>query len=102
MVDHANGNGLDNRRCNIRLCTPQQNACNGKLFPAGVKIRGARYVERLGKYAVAIGINRKHIYLGLYSDPMEAALAYNDAAKKYHGEFATLNDVEYLKLHGAI
>ena len=91
-VDHRDGNTFDNRRSsNLRLCTHHQNAMNkaknkNHLGHKGVYPRGMKYVA-------AIKLNAKNIYLGIFSDPIDAALAYNAAALKYHGEFARLNEL---------
>ena len=96
-VDHINGNRLDNRRCNLRFVTHQQNAFNAKKHRAvipgvnpscykGVNWRNDRY-----KWVSRITINGRRLYLGLFPTEREAALAYNQAATQYHGEFANLN-----------
>jgi hypothetical protein len=89
VVDHINGNGLDNRRENLRRATPAQNATNRKH---GKSYRGVCLME--GKYYYAsICSNRKTYHLGSFKTPEEAAKAYNEAAVKFHGEFARLNNV---------
>lgn len=88
FVDHINGDILDNRRANLRVCTKQQNTYNqvkrGKSPYKGVYRRYNRWTARLGHEG-------KMYVLGNYSTPEEAALAYNAAAIKYFGEFAKLN-----------
>lgn len=92
MVDHKNRNRIDNRKNNIRIATPVENSRNKK--PYGVsKYSGVSYVAK--KYicaAICTGGGKK-IYLGTFKTEEEAALAYNEAAKKYFGEFANLNQV---------
>lgn len=90
QVDHINGNGLDNRRCNLRLCTNSENKRNQIKKPGLIyKYKGISLIN--GKWAAAIKIHGEQIYLGRFLSEKEAALAYNEAAKKYHGEFARLN-----------
>jgi len=89
VIDHINGNGLDNRRVNLRICSHAENLHNSR------PMRGCRYKgvwRRKGYdlwYAV---VNRKRV--GSFRSEREAALAYNRAAKQEYGEFAYLNEVE--------
>lgn len=91
-VDHINGDRLDNRRCNLRLCTQAQNlgnqrtSKNNHLGVKGVTLFGSKFRAR-------ITINYKQIYLGLFDSLEDAIIAYNEAAIKYHGEFAKLNQL---------
>jgi hypothetical protein len=92
QVDHINGNTLDNRKCNLRICTQKQNLRNQKLNiknKSGYK--GVFWRERLKKWETSIQVDCKHIYLGIYENKVDAAKAYNEAAKNYFGEFAHLN-----------
>jgi hypothetical protein len=86
VVDHINGNGLDNRRCNLRICTPAQNGLNsrprvdGKSRFKGVFPHGDRWRAKVGGR-----------HLGLFDDEVEAAKARDRLARKLHGKFARLN-----------
>jgi hypothetical protein len=95
-IDHVNGNKLDNRRCNLRVCTSAENKYNrGVYFNNTSGMKGVTFNKKEKKYKVSIRIgNNKRLHLGYFIDLREAALAYNKAAKKYHGEFAKLNKVE--------
>lgn len=93
-VDHINGNGLDNRRSNLRLSSYKQNTSNKvkhTLTESGYK--GVTLSKRKNRnvFKVVIGVDYKLIYIGCYATPELAAQAYNEAAIKYHGEFARLN-----------
>lgn len=93
-IDHKNGNGCDNRRVNLREATPRENAKNmqlSKLNKWGVK--GVSYCNAKKLYSVHITNDYKHIFLGYFSCLIEAAKKYNEAAIKYHGEFANLNKI---------
>lgn len=87
QVDHADGDGLNNRRSNIRLATSSQNMANrvadrrNKLGIKGVRLE-------YGRYRACISPNGKTIRLGAYDTPAEAAAAYNGAAIILWGEFA--------------
>lgn len=92
VVDHINGDGLDNRRANLRLATCAQNGRNRRKIKKGIsRYKGVGWEESTGKWRARIIINRKKISLGCYKDEIAAARAYDKAAKKYHGEFARLN-----------
>jgi hypothetical protein len=91
FVDHKNGNSLDNRKENLRLCTIQQNSFNRK--PKNGKLKVFYLNKSSNKYSAQIGFNNKKIYLGQFKSKEEAAKAYNEAAIKYFGEFACLNKI---------
>lgn len=91
-VDHINGNGLDNRRCNLRLCTPSQNSAN-KHTPTRNRTSyiGLWWSECNQKWAAQIRTLGKKYHLGLFKCPRKAAQAYDIAALAIWGEFARIN-----------
>lgn len=91
-IDHKNGDGLDNRRSNLRICTRAQNQQNRKIHK-NKEFKGVNWHKRVGRWAVAIRVNKKLIHIGYYSDRHVAAKAYDEAAKKHFGEFARTNNV---------
>ena len=88
-VDHIDGNGLNNQRSNLRICTRNQNQQNrpkNKNNKSGHK--GVFWDSSRSKWGCAIMVNRKKIMLGRFDDLEFAAFVYQEAARKYHGEFA--------------
>jgi hypothetical protein len=93
IVDHANRNKLDNRRENLRFCTKAQNNINSPVGPRSTTgFKGVYVTDRKARpYRAHIVVNNKQLYLGEYPDLISAARAYDEAAKKYFGEFAWTN-----------
>ena len=93
LVDHRNTDSLDNRRSNLRLATPSQNSCNSRRDKSNTysRYRGVSFSKRKGKWFATIRVNGKRLWLGYFDNELDAARAYDEAAKKYHGEFARLN-----------
>lgn len=90
IVDHINGNPLDNTRENLRLATAKENSRNHKARGSS----GYNGVKKIPYGWIAmIAPNGIEIALGTYPDAIKAAIAYNQAARIVYGEFARLNDV---------
>ena len=90
--DHENHNGIDNEEENLRPATHAQNAQNRrKLSNATSKYKGVSWHKVANKWQAYIVVNKELIYLGLFDIEIDAARAYNTAAKEYFGEFACLN-----------
>lgn len=92
-VDHVNGDGLDNQKDNLRICSLKENTRNKKHFKSRSGYKGVVWHEEGHKWQAQIMVDYKCKYLGLFEKKEEAAKAYNEAAKKYFGEFANLNPV---------
>lgn len=107
IVDHKDGNGLNNQKENLRICTSSDNSRNSKKHKKcsskfkGVRIFREKYIRKrdntLAIYGVrwlaSISTDNGRIHLGSFKTEEDAALAYNKAAIKYHGEFANLNQI---------
>jgi len=96
-TDHINGDKLDNRKCNLRICTSMQNNQNKKKQKEPIEgsysstYKGVCW-HKPGKIWVAyISINKIRVHLGVYKNERDAALAYNKAAQDVFGEFANIN-----------
>lgn len=92
LVDHANRNGLDNRRVNLRPATVAQNRRNsGPNHGTSSRFKGVTWHKANGKWQASIKIDRKNHYLGIFASEQEAARTYDAAARQAFGEFAYLN-----------
>lgn len=95
MVDHANGDGLDNRRANLRVCSAIENQRN-KRKRIGVSssiFKGVSWDRQCHRWRVQIMVEGRNKSIGRFATEAEAAVAYNDAATVLFGEFALLNDL---------
>lgn len=93
QTDHINADRLDNRKCNLRTVTVTQNNCNHPSHKGTSKYKGVSWGARAKKWIVQITTNNKLIYLGSFSEEDKAAEEYNQAALKYHGDYARLNKI---------
>jgi hypothetical protein len=91
LTDHRNGDGLDNRRGNLRAATQAQNHANRRKTVGTSKYLGVNWAPPEGKWRAVICTNRRAKFLGLFHDEDDAARAYDRAAREIHGEFARLN-----------
>lgn len=88
IVDHINGNRLDNRKCNLRICNKKDNPINCRLYKnnkSGVK--GISWNKKLNKWQVSLQYKKQVIYLGIFSNLEEAKKVRSEAEDKYFGEF---------------
>jgi HNH endonuclease len=92
MVDHINHNGLDNRRSNIRFCTPSGNMANRRLHTNNTSgLKGVSYSRSSRKWTAMIAVNGHQRCLGLFESVEEAARVYDAAAIQAFGQFALTN-----------
>ena len=94
-VDHIYGNRLDNRKGNLRICTHLQNQKNRRSKKKYMGVYKDNFtIPRTVRYYTQIKINGKNKHIAYCKTEKEAAMAYNEAAKKYYGEFACLNIID--------
>jgi hypothetical protein len=92
LVDHRDGNGLNNQKSNLRICNRKQNQQNRPMNSNNKSgYKGVCWNKRSNKWRSGIRVDNKDIFLGSFFCLVKAAKAYDEAAKKYFGEFAYLN-----------
>lgn len=91
QVDHINGNKLDNRRENLRVCTHAENNQNRGQRGGRSRYKGIVFFHKEQDWGARIRKNGKRIYLGRFKTEEDAARAYDMAARKHHGAFAYVN-----------
>jgi len=92
-VDHINGDTLDNRRSNLRLCSNQENLMNRGLNKNNTSgYKGVTWNAQKNKWMAQITVDHQHVYLGCFESPQDAARAYDKAASDSFGEFALTNE----------
>ena len=93
IVDHRNGNGLDNRRCNLRLATNRQNAHNAFVITKedgkSSRYKGVHGFD--GAWLAVIKVEGEQRRLGIFPHEVQAALAYDAAAGRFFGQYARTN-----------
>lgn len=92
MVDHINHDGLDNRRENLRLCSRLEN-CRNKRSAIGTSSQflGVTWDKKSYKWRTRITVDGHRRLIGFFNSEIKAAIAYDNAARKYFGEFANPN-----------
>jgi len=90
-VDHQDGNGLNNQRQNLRPCNQSQNSAN--RFTRPDRYKGVRWYQPRKKWRAQIMKDYKQMHIGYFEYSTDAAIAYNEAAKRLFGEFAQLNQI---------
>lgn len=95
-TDHINHNGLDNRKCNLRIATKAQNrqyrrANSNSQYS---RYKGVSWDKTHQRWIVQLGKDGKKFQLGYFKSEIEAAKHYNAVIPKYHGEYAYLNQIE--------
>jgi len=103
-IDHIDGNGLNNQKHNLRIATNAQNSMNRRkqLSESSSTFKGVSWDKNRNLWMAKICFNDETKNLGRYKNETAAALAYNNAACKYFGEFARLNQISVFDLRNAL
>ncbi len=91
QVDHINGDGLDNRRCNLRLATGSQNQHNRRKGSGSSRYKGVYWNKRERKWRASVQITGKNLHAGYFKREIDAARAYDRMALYYFRNRALLN-----------
>lgn len=98
VVDHINHDTLDNRKCNLRVCTNSQNLMNSRKRSNNTSgYKGVFWDKDIHKWRAQITVGKKQKYLGSFISKSDAALAYNEASLEFHGEFGYKNIIKQIK-----
>jgi hypothetical protein len=92
-IDHKNHNGLDNQKKNLRVCNRNQNQHNRRKQKGSSRFKGVTWYKPLKKWRAQICVNNKQMHIGVFLSEQDAAIAYNQAATKYFGEFAHVTPI---------
>lgn len=90
IIDHVDGNGLNNMRKNLRIVSSLESSQNKGIYKNNTVGQKGVYLHR-GKFEARIMVNDKRIYLGRFDTAKEAGVVYRQAELKYFGEFARKN-----------
>lgn len=93
VVDHINGDGLDNRRENLRFCAVKENIRNQRKRIGTTSVfKGVSWKRATAKWSVCIEQNSERLWLGTFDSEIRAAKQYDRAARIFHGQFAKTNE----------
>ena len=95
VVDHRDGNTLNNRKSNLRICDQQKNCFNHKVHKRNLLQQKGVSKNKSGKYVARIGVNNKVIHLGTFATIEEAVEARYKAECEIHGEYSGLLSGRY-------
>jgi len=88
MIDHIDGDKLNNKWCNLREADRTQNGYNSAMKSNNTSgYKDVSFIKASGKWGSKIKVNGKNVWLGTFDSPKEASIAYNSVAKVLHGEY---------------
>ena len=92
VIDHINGNPLDNQRANLRLVTYQQNCMNRRVRRTNTTgFKGVTWHKKNGYWTASIKVNGKYQRKYGFPSPVAAARWYDQHARLHYGEYASVN-----------
>src|SRR6185312_15757077 len=91
LVDHRDGDGLNNQRSNLRLCSPSANARNAKKKPGRRRYKGVTWTGVGFGWRATVSVDGKKVSVCRLPSEEAAARTYDDLARLHHGEFACVN-----------
>lgn len=91
LVDHRDGDGLNNRRNNLRACTPRQNNLNRPKYRGSSQYKGVSYKQSNRQWVACVKVQNRSIHLGLFSNEVDAALAHDAWLREHDPEFGRFN-----------
>ena len=91
VVDHINGNKLDNRKSNLRICTQSENNKNAKKHKRNTSSQYKGVSKYNNRWRVGISVNNKRKHIGYFNDELDASIAYDKAAIMYFGIYCKTN-----------
>ena len=94
IIDHSDGNTLNNKKNNLRICNKSKNAMNSKKRNDALtsKYKGVHFNTRTQKYVAKIIVDGKTTHIGYFDSELNAAKAYNKYSKIYHGAYSRINE----------
>jgi len=95
IIDHINGKPYDNRRGNLRFCSKYENSWNQRprVTKKTSSFKGVHFVTKKNRFEAGLCFNGNKIKLGRFKNEIDAAIAYNNAAKNLFGDFAFINEL---------
>lgn len=92
FVDHKDGNGLNNQKNNLRICTASQNLANARVSKSNSSgLKGVSWHKAAKKWQAYISFDKKRIHIGLFENINDAGAAYDKKAVQIYGAFAKTN-----------
>ena len=97
-VDHKNHNTLDNQRCNLRICTHQQNMQSNPPIGGTSKYKGVSWNKCHKKWRARVKMNGKEYFLGYFDNEIDAARAYDNRVRILQKDFAWTNNKHFIEI----